>query len=210
MVTLCGRADNGELDYEIGRNKAYISTGRTTLNVQDPGSNNSRKATLEYIKDMAGLVEILENIYFYMVNVYADELPVENVDINRFGTALGYTRKHVMGGVYTVEDMRNVIKMGEYIAGNPKKFRQRPFISMVTCVVSPLRLDFHYSQLTIEVARNGILIVVPAEPMCGATSLVTLAGNIVVLMVDTLTGVMLAQLAKSQCSHALRFRCISC
>lgn len=195
VVTLCGRGENDELDCEIGGNKVYMGTGGTALNVQDSGSNDSRRATLEDIKNMARLVEVLDNIHFYMLNVYPSELSGNDVDVNRFGTALNYTRKHIMGGVYTVEGVRNVIKMAEHIAGSPNKLRERPFISMVTCVVSPLRLDEHYSQLTIEVARNGIPVVVPAEPLCGATSPVTLAGNLVVLNVDTLAGVMLAQLA---------------
>jgi trimethylamine--corrinoid protein Co-methyltransferase len=144
---------------------------------------------------MARLVDALDNIHFYMINVYPNELSAENVDVNRFGTALNYTRKHIMGGVYTIEGVKNVIKMAEFIAGGPRKLKERPFISMVTCVVSPLKLDEHYSQLTIEAARNRIPVVVPAEPLCGATSPVTLAGNLVVLNVDTLAGVMLAQLA---------------
>jgi len=100
-----------------------------------------------------------------------------------------------MGGVYTIEGVKNVIKMAQFIAGSPRKLKERPFISMVTCVVSPLKLDEHYSKLTIETARNRIPVVVPAEPLCGATSPITLAGNLVVLNVDTLAGVMLAQLA---------------
>jgi len=194
VILLCGRAENGELDCEIGGNKVYMGTGGTALNVQEPGSNDSRRATLEDIKNMARLVDILDNIHFYMLNVYPNELPGEDVDVNRFGTALNYTRKHIMGGVYTVDGVRNVIKMAEYIAGSPEKLKERPFISMVTCVVSPLRLDEHYSQLTMEAARKGIPVVVPAEPLCGATSPITLAGNLVVLNVDTLAGVMLAQL----------------
>jgi len=195
IVTLYGRTDDGELDCEIGGNLVYMGTGGTALNVQDLGSDNARKATLDDIKNMARLVEALDNIHFYMLNVYPNELSAENVDVNRFGTALNYTRKHIMGGVYTLDGVRNVIKIGERIAGGPDKLRERPFISLVTCVVSPLRLDHHYSQLTIEAARNGIPVVVPAEPLCGATSPVTLAGNLVVLNVDTLAGVMLAQLA---------------
>lgn len=194
IVTLCGREENGELDCHIGGKNVYMGTGGTALNVQDPGSNDSRRATLNDIKNMARLVDALDNIHFYMLNVYPNELPGNTVDVNRFGTALNYTKKHIMGGVYTVEGVRNVIKMAEHIAGSPEKLRERPFISMVTCVVSPLRLDEHYSQLTIEVARNRIPVVVPAEPLCGATSPVTLAGNLVVLTVDTLAGVMLAQL----------------
>ena len=197
VITLCGREENGDLDCHIGGKNVYMGTGGTALNVQDPGSNDSRKATLTDIKNMARLVDALDNIHFYMLNVYPNELPGETVDVNRFGTALNYTRKHIMGGVYTVEGVRNVIKMAEHIAGSPEKLRERPFISMVTCVVSPLRLDKHYSQLTIEAARNSIPVVVPAEPLCGATSPVTRAGNLVVLTADTLAGVMLAQLVKS-------------
>ncbi len=195
VITLYGRAENGKLDCEIGGNKVYMGTGGTALNVQDPGSDDSRRASLEDIKNMARLVDVLDNIHFYMLNVYPHEIPAKDVDVNRFGTALNYTRKHVMGGVYTIEGVRNVIKMAASIAGSLRKLKERPFISMVTCVVSPLRLDEHYSQLTIEAAQNGIPVAVPAEPLCGATSPVTLAGNLVVLNVDTLAGVMLAQLA---------------
>jgi trimethylamine--corrinoid protein Co-methyltransferase len=55
-------------------------------------------------------------------------------------------------------------------------------------------LDESYGELAIEVARQGIPVVVPVEPLCGATAPITLAGNLVVQNVDTLIGVMLTQL----------------
>lgn len=194
-VTLCGRDETGVYDCEIGGRNVYMGTGGTALNVQDSGASDSRRATIEDVVAMARLVEQLENIHFYMLNVYPNELPADIVDVNRFGAALKYTRKHIMGGVYTKEGVRDVIKMAELIVGGARALRERPVISMVTCVVSPLRLDEHYSGLTIEVARQGIPVVVPAEPLCGATGPVTLAGTLVVQNVDTLAGVMLAQLA---------------
>ena len=129
-----------------------------------------------------------------MLNVYPNELPVEHVDVNRFGAALNNTRKHVMGGVYTLNGVRQVIRMAEMIAGSPEKLRQRPFISMVSCNISPFKLDEHYGRLTMEIARSGIPVVTPAEPLCGATAPITLAGNLVVQNVDSLVGVMLTQL----------------
>ncbi|MGD8915443.1 MAG: trimethylamine methyltransferase family protein [Syntrophobacterales bacterium] len=194
MVTLCGRGENNELDCEIGGDKVYMGTGGTALNVQDPGNRDARRSQLKDVMDMARMVEALDNIHFYMLNVYPNDLPDEDIDVNRFGAALNRTRKHVMGGVYTVEGIRNVIKMAEIIAGSPEALRQRPFISMVTCNISPFKLDKSYSQLAIEVARNRIPVVVPAEPLCGATAPITLAGNLVVQTVDTLAGVMLTQL----------------
>lgn len=194
VVHLCGRDDSGVLDCEVGGNKVYMGTGGTALNVQDPGEKSARRSKLEDVKNMARMVDALDNIHFYMLNVFPNDLPVEDVDVNRFGAALNNTRKHIMGGVYTVEGVRNVIKMAEIIAGSSSKLRKRPFISMVACNISPFILDESYGQLAMEVARHGIPVVVPAEPLCGATAPITLAGNLVVQNVDTLIGVMLTQL----------------
>jgi trimethylamine--corrinoid protein Co-methyltransferase len=194
LVRLCGRAEHGELDCEIGGNAVFMGTGGTALNVQDPGAEDSRRSGLSDVMNMARLVEALDNIHFYMLNVYPNEIPVEDVDVNRFGAALTWTRKHVMGGVYTLEGVRNVIKMAEFVGGSAQELRERPFISMVTCPISPFKLDKRYAELTMEAARSGIPVVVPAEPLCGATAPITLAGNLVVQNVDSLAGVMLTQL----------------
>jgi len=80
------------------------------------------------------------------------------------------------------------------VAGSAEALRQRPLISMVTCSISPLRIDGQYGDLVVAIAKNGIPLVCPAEPLCGATSPVTLAGNLVIQTVDSLMGVMLAQI----------------
>jgi len=194
IVCLCGRDAGGTFDCEIGGRNVYMGTGGTALNVQDPGSNESRRSRLKDIVNMARVVDALENIHFYMLNVYPHDIDEKDVDVNRFGAALNRTRKHIMGGVYTVEGIRNVIKMATEIAGSEEKLRERPFISMVTCVISPFVIDKHYGRLTMEAARHGIPVVVPSEPLCGATAPITLAGNLVIQIVDSLAGVMLAQL----------------
>jgi trimethylamine--corrinoid protein Co-methyltransferase len=57
-----------------------------------------------------------------------------------------------------------------------------------------MKLDAHYGDLVITIAESGVPLVVPAEPLCGATSPVTLAGNVVIQTVDSLMGVMLTQI----------------
>ena len=66
---------------------------------------------------------------------------------------------------------------------------------MITCSISPLKLDKQYGDLVVAIAESGIPLVCPAEPLCGATSPVTLAGNLVIQTVDSLMGVMLTQIA---------------
>ncbi|MBF0224372.1 MAG: trimethylamine methyltransferase family protein [Desulfobacterales bacterium] len=193
-IILYGRGSDGEFDCKLGASNVHLGTGGTALNVQDPGTEISRRAELKDISNMARLVESLENIHFYMLNVYPSDIKNENIDVNRFGAALNHTRKHIMGGVYTIQGIQNVIKMAAMIAGSPEKLREKPFISMVACVISAFVIDENYGRLAMEVAKHGIPLVTPTEPLCGATSPVTLAGNLVVQNVDTLTGIMLAQL----------------
>ncbi len=198
-ITLHGRAEDGRHDLHIGGTRVYLGTGGTALKVQDPGSDGSRQAKLRDVRDMARMVQALDNIHFYMLNVYPSDVEDEHVDVNRFGAALNWTEKHVMGGVYTVEGVRNVVKMAQEIAGSPQALAERPFLSMVTCVISPLKIDHRYAELAMEVSGAGVPVVLPAEPLCGATSPVTLAGNLVVQNADTLAGVMLTQLNNPGC-----------
>ncbi|MBU4174413.1 MAG: trimethylamine methyltransferase family protein [Actinobacteria bacterium] len=192
-VRLCGR--DGRCDLDIQDGNVYLGTGGTALNILDFDSGEKRTAKIGDLVDVARLVDSLENVDFLLLPTYPNELPVEEVDVNRFYTGLLYTGKHVMGGVYTREGASRVIRMAERMAGSAESLRERPFISMITCMTSPLKPDPHYTRLMVDIAREGIPVAVPAEPLCGATGPVTIAGNLVMQNVDSLTGVVLAQTA---------------
>jgi trimethylamine--corrinoid protein Co-methyltransferase len=192
-VRLCGQEEKH--DISLGSNRVYTGTGGTALYIYEPTTKQKRPATLQDLKRIAKLVNRLDNIHLFMLPTYPSELSVEQVDVNRFFAGLDNTTKHIMGGVYTLDGVEQVIKMAEIIAGSPEKLAERPIISMVTCSsISPLKMDAQYGDLLIEVARRGIPVVCPAEPLCGATSPITLAGNLVVQTADSLIGVMLTQI----------------
>jgi len=192
-VTLCGQ--DKKHDVHLGGTRVYTGTGGTALFVYEPDTGEKRQATLDDLKQIARLVDHLDNIHLFLLPTYPNGLPLEQVDVNRFFAGLDNTSKHIMGGVYTPEGVKQVIKMAEMVAGSPEALRERPIISMITCVISPLIMDGHYGDLIVEIAKTGIPVVCPAEPLCGATSPVTLAGNLVIQTVDSLMGVMLAQIA---------------
>jgi len=191
-IRLCGQDEKH--DILLGGNRVYAGTGGTALYMYEPGRSQRRLATLEDLKHIAKLVDQLNNIHLFMLPTYPSELPVEQVDVNRFFAGLDNTTKHIMGGVYTLEGVKQVIRMAEIVAGSTEALRQRPLISMVTCNISPLKMDGHYGDLVVAIAKSGIPLVCPAEPLCGATSPVTLAGNLVIQTVDSLLGVMLTQI----------------
>ena len=191
-VTLYGRQPEHHIT--LGGARVYAGTGGTALYVIDMASGERRQATLHDLKRIAKLVDGLENIHFFLLPTYPNDVPAENVDVNRFFAGLDNTSKHVMGGVYTQEGIQNVIRMAEITAGSAEKLRQEPIISMIICAISPLKMDRDYGDMIVAIAGAGIPITVPAEPLCGATSPVTLAGNLVIQNADSLIGVCLTQL----------------
>ena len=192
-VRLCGQDEKH--DVLLGGNRVYAGTGGTALYIYEPATDQRRPATLEDLRCLARLVEQLDNIHLFMLPTYPNEIPVEHIDANRFFSGLSNTAKHVMGGVYTPDGVKRVIRMAEIIAGSSEALSQRPLVSMITCSIRPLKMDGHYGDLVVAIARRGIPLVCPSEPLCGATSPVTLAGNLVIQIVDSLTGVMLTQIA---------------
>ncbi|MFC1958153.1 trimethylamine methyltransferase family protein [Chloroflexota bacterium] len=191
-IRLCGQDEKH--DILLGGSRVYAGTGGTALYIYEQDTDCKRLAGLEDLKHIAKLVDHLDNIHLFMLPTYPSELPVEQVDVNRFFAGLDNTTKHVMGGVYTFEGVEQVIRMAETVAGSGDALRKRPLVSMIACVMSPLKMDAHYGDLLITIARKGIPLVCPSEPLCGATSPVTLAGNLVIQTVDSLMGVMLAQI----------------
>jgi trimethylamine--corrinoid protein Co-methyltransferase len=192
QVTLCGRQPEHDLRLE-GR-RVHLGTGGTAIYALDL-QGEKHLSTLQDCRRIPRLVNALENVHFIVLPVYPNDLERDVVDVNRFYAGLSNSSKHIMGGMYTMQGAMDVIRMGEIIAGGPQALRERPILSFITLIISPLTVDKQYGDIMIEVARKGIPIAVPSEPQTGSTSPVTLAGNLTMFAADTLTGVTLTQLA---------------
>jgi trimethylamine--corrinoid protein Co-methyltransferase len=190
-VLLAGRDPRHDLILEGTR--VYCGTGGTTLYVLDLDGVR-RESVLQDVAQIARLVDALDNVHFIVIPVYPSELPVEQVDVNRFHASLMNCSKHIQGGVYTLEGIRDVIKMGEIIAGGAEELRRRPIISFITCLISPLKIDDRYGDFLVEICRQGLPVSLSIEPLSGATAPITLAGHLTQWAAEALSGVTLTQL----------------
>ena len=192
-LILHGRG-NPDNNIHVGGTRVHYGSGGTALNVLDLETGEKRLSTLKDVQDVSKLLDYLNNVHFQVVPVYPNDLPTEKVDINRFFAALNNTNKHIQGGVYTVEGTKQVVEMCSMIAGSKEKLRAEPFVSFITCVISPLEIDKIYGELLMTCAESGLPLSIPAEPLTGATGPVTIAGNVANLCAETLAGLCLAQL----------------
>jgi trimethylamine--corrinoid protein Co-methyltransferase len=192
--SLALRGRNPGHDCLLEGSRVHLGTGGTALYVLDLDTGQRRRSLTQDICDCARLGDALENNHIFTINVYPNEIQnTDQVDINRFYWSLQNTTKHVMGGVYSLAGTREVLEMAQMVAGSPEALRERPLISIISLVISPLKIDDTYGEIACYVAEQGLPIVVPAEPICGTTAPVTLAGNVLMHVADTLAGLTMVQ-----------------
>jgi trimethylamine--corrinoid protein Co-methyltransferase len=194
-VLLAGRDPAQDVVLE-GR-RVYAGTGGSPTMMLDPGADTVRPATLQDLADLARLADALTHCDFIVVPLHPTDVPDEDVPINRFYACLVNSAKHVMGGVGSVEGARQVIEMGTLIAGGQEALRARPIVSAITSwMVSPLHLDGGVTDILIAWCRHGLPVALSSAPMAGSTSPVTLAGSLVQLNAEQLSGIVLTQLVR--------------
>jgi trimethylamine--corrinoid protein Co-methyltransferase len=192
--TITLHARDGKYDAVLEKDRVHYGTGGTAIFVLDPDTGERRPSTVTDVILNARMVNALENIHVFTINVFPNEIEDQNqIDVNRFFHAFDNTTKHVMGGVYSAQGCRNVVKMAEEIAGGGNALRAAPFVSFITLIISPFKIDKIYGDMTCYFAREGLPVVVPTEPIAGSTSPVSLAGNVLTHVAETVAGICLVQ-----------------
>jgi trimethylamine--corrinoid protein Co-methyltransferase len=83
--------------------------------------------------------------------------------------------------------------MASMIAGSKEKLKAEPFVSFITLIISPYKIDKDYGDMTSYFAQEGLPVVVPTEPITGTTSPITLAGNVLTHISETMGGITMIQ-----------------
>jgi trimethylamine--corrinoid protein Co-methyltransferase len=89
--------------------------------------------------------------------------------------------------------VRQVWKLATIIAGGEDKFREKPFVSVITNPISPLSVEVTTLKILDFCVSHGIPATCAAAPIAGATSPATLAGALSQMHAESLAGVAIAQ-----------------
>lgn len=195
QVVLCGR--DSKHDLTLGGTRVYMGTGGAAVKVLDIDTQRVRESTLADVAQIGKLVDALDNIHFYLRACVARDIPPEALDLNSYYAALTNTTKHVTGNCFTVQSVRDVAEMGTLIAGSKEALLERPLISFTTgWSVSPLRYAPETVEVLTEIVRQGLPVFLSSAPQSGATSPAALAGTLVQINAEELSGVVYTQLVK--------------
>ncbi len=187
-------------DLLLGGKRVHFGTGGSPALVVDEGDPPGmpwRDARLSDVARLAALTQKLPELDFFVLPVTPTDIPVGVIAVNRFYAALSQTSKHVMGGLINLGGAQQVHALGTLLAGSAEALRERPFISCMTSwMVSPLTFDPHVVDILTFWTREGLPVALSAAPMAGSTAPVTLAGSLVQLNAEQLSGLVYTQLVR--------------
>ena len=185
---------HSDRDLELSGSRTYFSTGCGSVKVVDPASKSVRPMRLRDVYDFARIADLLEHIHMvHRLGIPTDIEDTGDVDINLCYACVRGTSKPVSSSWFDGDNVRRSIEMLHHIAGGEDKWRERPFVSNVCCyVVPPLRFA-EESCLGLEHAvRGGMPVQLTSSGQQGATAPVSMAGNIVQTVAETLAGLVYA------------------
>ncbi|MGF1611050.1 MAG: trimethylamine methyltransferase family protein [Kiloniellales bacterium] len=203
-VLLAGREPAHDL--RLGGARVYMGTGGQAVKLLDL-DGRVRDSRLSDNYDIGRLCDTLEHIHFYMRPVVCRDLATEDIDLNQFYACLAATPKHVMANAYLPERVADLRRMAEMMAGGAAALDARPIISFTACwTVSPLRYATETVEILDRIVEHRLPVVISSAPQAGATSPAALAGTLVQIVAEQLSGFVYVNLLNP--GHPLIMGCV--
>ncbi|MGB1208591.1 MAG: trimethylamine methyltransferase family protein, partial [Paracoccaceae bacterium] len=183
-------------DLDLAGSKVYLGTGGSAVNVLGL-DGVLRDSVLQDNYDIGRLCDTLDNIHFYMRPVVSRDLATKDIGINSYYACQAGTGKHVMANEYTPERVGDIRALGDMLAGGHDAFEARPVFSCSNCfTVSPLRFAMETVEILDECIAHGIPAAMSSAPQAGATSPAALAGTLVQIVAEQLSGLVYVNLKR--------------
>lgn len=188
---------DGENNLDLTQNRVHLGTGGAAIKILDLESGDARPTTLKDLYQLGRLVDVLDNIHFFLRPCIPTDISETIYDENCIFACLKGTAKHIMFGVTNEQGFENVFDIASMAAGGAEALIEKPFFSMIACfAISPLKLCTQ-STLNMQAAvRHQIPVALSSAPMAGSTSPMTMAGTLAQLHAEEMFGLTICQLTR--------------
>jgi trimethylamine--corrinoid protein Co-methyltransferase len=193
VLTLYDRT--GTEPFTVGGDEVHFDPGSAAVTIFDHGSQTQRKASTADVVDFYRLVESLEHLHFQSTGLIASDVPSPVADAWRLYLGLILSVKPFVTGTFRVEGFGPMKDMLAAVRGGEAALRAKPLAIFDACPSPPLKWSNLTTQSLIDAARAGIPSELISMGMTGATSPTTIAGTLVQHVAETLSGVVICQLA---------------
>lgn len=185
-----------ESDVMLEGNRVTFTNFGEGIMFVDPYTGEHRETTKKDVEMASRLIDYLENIETYERCMLSHDKHHSVQALHNAEASLTNTTKHHWLGPVDRYQCGKIVEMCWAIAGGEEKFRERPFLTFVTCPISPLKLSSHHCEIIIEAAMNGMGVNCIGMAMSGGSSPIHIAGTLVQQNAEILSSLVLSQLVK--------------
>lgn len=185
----------GSPTHELTRDNVYFTPGSAAIRVLDGESGRIRPPTTRDYVRFVKVVSGLGHIAAQSTALIPAEVPERVSDSYRLYLSLLLGEKPVVTGAFTAEGFDVMRDLLLAVRGDAGALREKPLALFSCCPTAPLKWSRETSQNVIDCARAGVPVEFISMPLSGFVSPVTLVGSVVQHAAETLSGVVLSQLA---------------
>ena len=186
---------SGEPVMDLGGDRIHFNPGSAALRIYDPAAGRARTPVTADLVRFVTLTDALPGYAAQSTGLIAGDVPQEIQDRYRLLIALHYSPKPIVTGTFRVDGFKVMHEMLSTVAGSPESLREKPTAIFDCCPSPPLKWSGLTAQALLDCARTGIVAELVSMPLTGATSPVTLAAAVVQHCAESLSGIVIHQLA---------------
>ncbi len=186
----------GGQTHDFSGDKVYFTPGSAALNILDHDTNQIRRpTTADYVK-YAKLISRLDHIASQATAFIPADVDERVSDSYRLYLSLLFCEKPVVTGAFTVEAFEIMKNLQVAVRGTEKELAAKPLAIFSCCPTSPLKWSDVTSQNLLDCAEYSIPVEFVSMPLSGFMAPVTLVGTLIQHTAETLSGVVISQLAR--------------
>ena len=185
----------GEPAVHYGGDDVHFDPGSAAIEILDHGSTHSRQPVTADLIAATRLGEVLLTIDAISTCLVCADVPEAIGDLYRLFLVLLNARKPVVTGAFAVETWSVMHEMLVAVRGSADALREKPLAVFDVCPSPPLLWSAITCENLIDCAVNGVPAELVSMPLTGATGPVTLAGAVVQHAAESLSGIVIHQLA---------------
>ncbi len=191
---LFDRFGNPTIHY--GGDAVHFDPGSSGVHILDPDTLEHRPARTPDLIRLIKVAEMLPQYEAQSTAVVCHDVPEEISDLYRLYLVLRFSSKPIVTGAFRVHTLQHMIAMLAIFAGGHRSLAEKPQAIFDVCPSPPLIWSQFGAENLIELARAGVPAQIVSMPLAGVAAPVTLFGAVVQHAAETLSGIVIHQLAR--------------
>jgi trimethylamine--corrinoid protein Co-methyltransferase len=189
----------GEQTHDLSGDRVHFTPGSSGITVLDAGTSEMRTPVTGDLVRFTKLTSRMEHIEAQSTAFICSDVPEAIQDSYRLFLCLLYCEKPVVTGAFTIESYALMRDLQLAVRGSAAALREKPLTIFSACPTAPLKWSDVTAQNLLDCAADSVPIEFVSMPLSGFMGPVTIVGSLVQHTAETLSGVVLSQLANPGC-----------